>query len=470
MSECDCIGSAYTFDTRQSELVFNSLCSSWIYFWNIVFYSSLEKSNQVNTTIYLLRVSMEHLAGEIFPGLQDLLSIERFTRVEKILYSFFKRNLNKKPNGLPFISTGDIPAMWLRDSTWQVRPLLKSKNPFVIQLLSDLSKSQTEYFLIDPYANAFNQEANNNCWEKDFDDQSPWVFERKYELDSWASILFLARKVKEIYGQTDHLDSNFEKAFSKMIELAKIEQNHNPESYIFLRKNEIPHDSLDNNGRGNPVARTGMVFSAFRPSDDACKYGYLIPANLFFMNELKELSHYMNNQDAAALAAEIEDGINEFGVIDGKFAYEVDGFGNHLLIDDANVPSLLSLPYLDIMSNQDLLYKQTREFVLSSKNPYFFSGKRSKGIGSQHTPIKHVWPIAIAISALTSANKVEQAAAIEHLERRDANTGSMHESFHVDDENIFTRDWFSWSDMTYLDLVLESVNYECSIGCKSRQN
>ena len=349
--------------------------------------------------------------------------------------------------------------MWLRDSTWQVKPLLLSKHPDVMELLVNLSKSQVQLFLKDPYANAFNSEPNGACWHKDFPNQSPWVFERKFELDSWASILYLARKVHELFGVTGHLDAHFQHAIKVMIDLSRREQKHDPESYIFKRSNKISHDSLSHDGRGAPVGPTGMIYSAFRPSDDACVYGYLVPSNLFFMNELKRMVLDSHKVAARELADEIERGINEYAVIDGIYAYEVDGLGNSLFMDDANVPSLLSLPYLEVLDCNDPIYVKTREFILSPNNPYFFSGTKARGIGSQHTPEKHVWPISIAIAALTSVNSEDRSRAVDLLESTDAGTGFMHESFNVNDESVFTREWFSWSDMTYVDLVLSSVNY-----------
>ena len=177
------------------------------------------------------------------------------------------------------------------------------------------------------------------------------------------------------------------------------------------------------------------------------------------MNELNKLRCKGLETQAAQLASEIEKGIKEFGVIDGKFAYEVDGLGNSLIMDDANVPSLLSLPYLEVLSFENPEYQSTRALVLSEKNPYFFKGSIAMGVGSQHTPKNFVWPIAIAMSALTSNNPIEQLNALELLESTDAGTGQMHESFNVEDSSKFTRDWFSWADMTYVDLVLESIKY-----------
>lgn len=397
--------------------------------------------------------------AEVFPGLQQEIPSHRYKRVNEAVHSFFTKTLQNMRDSLPFVITGDIPAMWLRDSTWQVKPLLNSHNPDVVELLMNLSKSQVKLFLIDPYANAFNPEPNGNCWHRDFADQSPWVFERKFELDSWASVLYLARKIREQFGRTDHLDKRYEEAVALMLELGRKEQNHDRNGYIFKRDNGVAHDSLSHDGQGAPLGYTGMVYSAFRPSDDSCTYGYLIPSNLFFMSELRKMNVPKLSSIASELAGEILDGITKFGLIQGKFAYEVDGLGNAQWMDDANVPSLLSLPYLEVLPADNSEYQKTRAFVLSEANPYFFSGASVEGVGSQHTPPNHVWPISIAMEALTSNDLGKQLRALETLEATDAGTGRMHESFHVDNPSKFTREWFSWSDMTYVDLTLKSVGY-----------
>mgnify|MGYP000553998682 CR=1 FL=1 len=267
---------------------------------------------------------MNLTAREVFSGLDAQISTSRFSRVSRAIDSLFGKSLTRRDNGSPFIITGDIPAMWLRDSTWQVAPLLHSKHPEVIDLLIALSKTQIELFMIDPYANAFNPAPNGECWHKDFWDQSPWVFERKYELDSWASVLYLARMIVEKYERLDHIDSSFKEALEWMLKLARKEQHHHPESYIFKRNNGVPHDSLSHNGYGAPIGYTGMVYSAFRPSDDACVYGYLVPSNIFFLNELKLLPRNLKSPESIALSLEIRKGLEEFAIIDGKYAYEVD--------------------------------------------------------------------------------------------------------------------------------------------------
>ena len=403
---------------------------------------------------------MNLTAREVFPGLEDLVSESRFNRVSKSLTSLFHKSLTRLENGRPFIITGDIPAMWLRDSTWQVAPLLNSNHPQVVNLLIDLSKTQVELFLIDPYANAFNPSPSGECWHKDFLDQSPWVFERKFELDSWSSVLYLARMIIEKYDQWDHIDEKFNDASEVMLNLAQREQRHDPETYVFKRDNGVSHDSLSHEGRGAPTAYTGMIYSAFRPSDDACVYGYLVPSNFFFLNELENLSQRLKTPKSESLAHDIRSGIEKYAVIDNLYAYEVDGLGNALFIDDANIPSLLSLPLLAGASLDVDLYRNSREFILSHDNPYFFSGIRASGVGSQHTPKNHVWPIAMSVEALTSPSNEKKLKTLDILETTDAGTGNMHEAFNVDRPEEFSRAWFSWADMTYVQLVLDSVGYQ----------
>jgi len=403
---------------------------------------------------------MNLTAREVFPGLEDLVSESRFNRVSKSLTSLFDKSLTRLENGRPFIITGDIPAMWLRDSTWQVAPLLNSNHPQVVNLLIDLSKTQVELFLIDPYANAFNPSPSGECWHKDFIDQSPWVFERKFELDSWASVLYLARMIIEKYDRWDHIDEKFNDALEVMLNLAQREQRHDPETYVFKRDNGVSHDSLSHEGRGAPTAYTGMIYSAFRPSDDACVYGYLVPSNFFFLNELENLSQRLKTPKSESLARDIRSGIEKYAVIDNLYAYEVDGLGNALFIDDANIPSLLSLPLLAGASLDVDVYRNSREFILSSSNPYFFSGIRASGVGSQHTPKNHVWPIAMSVEALTSPSNEKKLKTLDILETTDAGDGNMHEAFNVDRPEEFSRAWFSWADMTYVQLVLDSVGYQ----------
>jgi meiotically up-regulated gene 157 (Mug157) protein len=361
--------------------------------------------------------------------------------------------------------------MWLRDSTWQIRPLLAAVNDLeVAQLIADVSKRQIEYVLTDPYANAFNPTPDGNCWHRDFPDQSPWVFERKFELDSLAAVLDLALRLYVESGFTNHFTERFDKAVVVILDLLEREQNHDPNTYRFVRQDVRDFDFLSHGGYGAPVAYTGMVWSGFRPSDDACKFGYLIPANAHMAKVLEQLSELpdevfsdqASKKRALRISQEIKSGIDKFGLVEfeGKqiFAYECDGLGNYLLQDDANIPSLLSLPYLGVCSESDSIYLNTRNFILSERNPYFYRGQVLTGLGSQHTPENQVWPLGIAMQGITSVSAAEIESCLQSLENSHAGTNQMHESVGKDDPSIFTRAWFSWADMTFYHLLLKSVN------------
>ncbi|NBO45615.1 MAG: glycoside hydrolase family 125 protein [Actinobacteria bacterium] len=394
---------------------------------------------------------------------------QRTQRVRRAVERLFTDALRRLDDATVFVLTGDIPAMWLRDSTWQLRPLLAAAtDKETYEVCAAISRRQAAFVLIDPYANAFNAEPNGNCWHLDFADQSPWVFERKYELDSLTSFLDFALRLFRASGRIEHLDAQFVRAAQTALAVIETEQQHDVDSYIFHRNDVPAHDHLSHSGRGAPTAHTGMSWSGFRPSDDACTYGYLVPSNAHASVVLEELSQVPLDvpisddlrQRSARLAHDIREGINNHGIreVDGNliYAYEVDGFGNALHMDDANVPSLLSLPYLGWCDSSDAVYAATRAWILSPANPWFAQGAFASGVGSPHTPPRHVWPIGIAMAALTSDDSGAAQSALELLEHTDAGTGQMHESFHVDDPSAFTRPWFSWADMTYVHLALRA--------------
>lgn len=408
---------------------------------------------------------------DLLLNLEGKVSQSRYLLAKGAVERLFSKTLSRSDDDSIFVITGDIPAMWLRDSTWQVRPLLASaSDPNVAEIIADVVKRQIEYVLIDPYANAFNPEADGNCWQKDFLDQSPWVFERKFELDSLAAVLDLSLRLYFESGHKAHFSKRYSEAVKVILDLLEREQEHDPGTYRFVRENVREFDYLSHDGFGSTVARTGMVWSGFRPSDDACKYGYLIPANAHMANVLERLSDLPDEVfgethsklRAKKISDEIRAGILEYGIVEiaGKkiYAYECDGLGNYLLQDDANIPSLLSLPYLGVCSELDLIYLNTREFILSSSNPYFYSGEVLTGLGSQHTPENQVWPLGIAMQGITSTSQIEIEECLKLLELSHARTNQMHESVGMDNPQIFTREWFSWADMTYYHLLLKSVN------------
>ncbi|MGL5417637.1 MAG: glycoside hydrolase family 125 protein [Clostridium sp.] len=375
-----------------------------------------------------------------------------------------------------FVITGDIPAMWLRDSTSQIEHYLPFVNeyPVLKELFTGLIKRQIKCINIDPYANAFNIEANGQKWDNDITKDSPWVWERKYEIDS---LCYPVRLIYKYYKKTDDTSIFTEELKStlyKIIETFKIEQNHSEDSnYFFKRLNCSITDTLPNEGHGNPVSYTGLTWSGFRPSDDTCIYGYLIPANMFasvILSYIKELSLTIYDDTilfrmARDLKNQIDEGIKNHGVVSNEtfgdiYAYETDGRGNYTLMDDANVPSLLSIPYLEFRGNDDEIYKNTRNFILSNENPFYYEGKIAKGIGSPHTPKDYIWHISLAMQGLTSSSEDEIKTLIKLLVDTDGDTGFMHEGFHVDNPSEFTRDWFAWSNSLFSHFIYEKVILE----------
>ncbi|HWQ11814.1 MAG TPA: glycoside hydrolase family 125 protein [Roseiflexaceae bacterium] len=381
--------------------------------------------------------------------------------------------IRRMPDGTTFVITGDIPAMWLRDSAAQVRPylVLAARDADISDMIAGVVRRQMRYITIDPYANAFNEEPNGRRWDAaDETEMNDWLWERKYEVDSLCYPLQLAYLLWRATGRTDHFDATFCTAAAHILETWRREQHHALSPYRFVRRNGPPGDTLSHEGYGAPVAMTGMTWSGFRPSDDACVYGYLVPANMFAAVTLGYLAEVAGQvlgdtalrDEARALAAEIRAGVERFGTVQhpdyGRiYAYETDGLGNYTLMDDANVPSLLSLPYLGWCAPDDPLYLATRRFVLSPANPFFYRGTAAEGVGSPHTPPRYIWHIALAVQGLTATDPAERERMLALMERTDGGAGMMHEGFDADDPAKFTRPWFSWANMMYCELVLASL-------------
>ena len=370
-----------------------------------------------------------------------------------------------------FIITGDIEAMWLRDSSVQVSHYVRlaDVDKDCKELVKSLLKRQFQYICIDPYANAFN-EAPNGKGHKDETETNPFVFERKYEIDSLIYPLWLLNKYYAFTKDSSVFDSLFFETLKIIVDTLITEQNYKDNSPYYFRRPNDEKDSLLNNGYGAYYNYTGMVRSAFRPSDDRCQYPFLVPANMFIIsvfNELISILNYENidNPDEdriIELCQDIKTGIEKYAVIDNKefgkiYAYELDGLGNYLLMDDANVPSLLSLPYLGWCSKNDEIYQNTRKYILSKNNPYFFEGKYAEGIGSPHTPDNYIWHISLIIEALTTDDKNEQMRIFNTLRKTTAGTGFMHEGFNCDNPDEYTRSWFAWANTLFAIFIIDCV-------------
>lgn len=380
--------------------------------------------------------------------------------------------VERLPDGTTFVITGDIPAMWLRDSSTQVRPYLQlaAADESIRTLLSGLIQRQARCIALDPYANAFKLTPSSLGHGTDLTQLNPWIWERKFELDSLCYPVALLHDYFAATGDRQVFTDSVYLMLRRVVETMRVEQHHDTRSpYRFERPAEhlyLPSDTLPFHGKGTPTNFTGMVWSGFRPSDDACTFGYLIPANMFAVVVLGYLATIAREQyhdrwlaaEAEALQAEIEFGINTYGVVThptcGRiYAYETDGYGNYTLMDDANVPSLLAIPYLGYRPVTDALYQNTRRFILSPANPYYFTGSYASGMGSPHTPGGRVWHIGLIMQALTSTSAEEIARIVDMLLTTTADTQYMHESFDPDNPADYTRPWFAWANSLFGEFI-----------------
>ncbi|WP_029488061.1 glycoside hydrolase family 125 protein [Candidatus Epulonipiscium viviparus] len=379
------------------------------------------------------------------------------------------------PDRTTYVITGDIPAMWLRDSACQLRPyyILAAKDLSIADTIEGLIRRQMKCILLDPYANAFNKCDNGNCYAQDETEMSGWVWERKYEIDSLCFPIQMAYLLWKNTGRTSHFDNMFVDTVNVIMDTWVVEQNHEENSpYSFIRRNSYFTETLSRDGKGALVKpNIGLTWSGFRPSDDACQYGYLIPSNMFaavVLGYVAEIAEVISNDAlgarALSLAEQIKNGIETYGIINhhtfGKvYAYEVDGYGQYNLMDDANVPSLLSIPYLGYRSYEDEVYQNTRKMILSDANPYFYKGSAAKGIGSPHTPINYIWHISLAIQGLTNPSREYKKKILSILATTDGETNMMHEGFDVNNPKKFTREWFSWANAMFCELLLSYGGY-----------
>jgi meiotically up-regulated gene 157 (Mug157) protein len=365
-----------------------------------------------------------------------------------------------------YVITGDIDAMWLRDSTaqmWPYLPMMKS-DATLQNLVAGLIHRQTKCILKDPYANAFyDDESKQGEWKDDVTEMKPGIHERKWEIDSLCYPIRLAYHYWKETKDASPFDQQWKAGIESTLKVF-IEQQRKKDQgpYTFQRKTTWATDGVPLGGYGYPVKPVGLICSMFRPSDDATIFPFLIPSNFFAVVSLKQASEMVKeiSKDStlatalAALAREVEDALKIHATIDhpsfGKvYAFEVNGFGSYNLMDDANVPSLLSLPYLGAVKSDDPVYLNTRKLLLSDNNPFFFKGKAGEGIGGPHVGIDMIWPLSIIIRGLTSTNEQEIKQCVQMLKRSHGDTGFMHEAFHKDDDKRFTRKWFAWANTIF---------------------
>ena len=371
-----------------------------------------------------------------------------------------------------YIITGDIEAMWLRDSTaqvWHYLPLAKTSTE-IDRLLIGLIGNQARCILLDPYANAFYDQDKLGVHATDITQMSPGVHERKWELDSLIYPIAFANAYWKITQNSQPFDTQWCDSISLILATLKVQQRvHGHGPYFFDRVTSNPIDTLNNQGHGPNYTPTGMVASSFRASDDSCTYPFNVPENLFALKTLQDLLELLNGLKLShfitpvnELIGNISSGIEKYGhtghpVFGTMYAFEVDGFGNSVSMDDANVPSLLSLPYLGVIAVDDEIYRATRSFILSQANPYYFSGTLGSGIGSPHTGNNSIWPISLIIQASTSTNDEEILSCLRLLIKSSAGTGLLHESFNTDNASDYTRAWFAWCNSLFGGLIVQLV-------------
>jgi meiotically up-regulated gene 157 (Mug157) protein len=377
-----------------------------------------------------------------------------------------------------FVITGDIPCLWLRDSSAQMAPYLHlaREDAPLRQVFHGLIARQARSILIDPYANAFMEDPTAKTdlsWSlSDKTDMKPGVAERKWEIDSLCYPMRLAHGYWQATRDRAPFDARWAEAARLSIATFRVQQRKDgPGPYSFLRKSDRNIETMPLDGYGNPSRPVGLIHCGFRPSDDACLYPFLIPSNLFAVTALRELAVVAQGargdaalaQDATALADEVARALVEHGRMrlrDGSevWAYEVDGFGNAIFMDDANVPSLSGLGYLGCVPANDPLWLRTQAAAWSPANPYFFRGKAGEGIGGPHVGLRQIWPMSLIIRGLSSDDPATIRACLKTLRDTDAGTGFMHETFDQDDPAQFTRSWFAWANGLFGELIVRVAN------------
>ncbi len=354
-------------------------------------------------------------------------------------------------DGTAYVKTGDIPAEWLRDASAQVRPYLffAKSDPQVASLLRAIIARMGKYLQVDPYANAFTIDYR--------------VWEQKFELDSLAYPIILSWTYWKATGDGSIFSGNLSAGFDRVLETMEREQDHG-------RNSKYIHRELKD-GKGRPVGYTGMIWSGFRPSDDACQYNFLIPSEMMAvvaLGELEEIERdvYRNlikSNRTRSLRREVQNGIQTYGTVFTPnygyiYAYEVDGLGNAITMDDANIPSLLSAPYLGYTKVDSFIYRNTRRFLLSKDNPYYYIGQVARGIGSAHTSDGYVWPLALIMQGMTATSDGERRDVLNQLLGSDPGDHLLHESFDPNDPMKFSRKDFGWPNALFSEYILTAYN------------
>lgn len=374
----------------------------------------------------------------------------RPVQAETLFHEFFADFFHER-DGTTYVQTGDIPAMWLRDSAAQTIPYIRfvTTYPRLHATFFGVIQRDAKNILVDPYAEAFR--ADYRVWED------------KWEIDSlaWPVLLvfvyYANTRDRSIFTPSLHA------ALRRIVTTLQCEQRHAVCSHY-----SWPH-AVPSHRSYNPY--TGMIWSAFRPSDDPVAYHFNIPQNAMAVVAMRLVTAFASDafkdnrlaQNATVLASQVQSGIQRYGRVYSRrrggwlYAYETDGYGHSKLMDDANIPNLTALPYIGWCASNDSVYLNTRRFTLSSSDPYYYTGKYASGLGSSHTPKGWVWPLGIVSAALTASSRQTVMNAIAMLNQSDTLNGLMHESLDPNDPQHFTRPEFGWANAFWADLLFRTV-------------
>ena len=386
----------------------------------------------------------ERRGSEVVRGLPDTIVPENLFHT--LAADYFIQN-----DGTIYVQTGDIPAMWSRDAAAQTLPYVRlaRARPMLRTWIRAVIAREARNIDVDPYANAFR--ANYRIWE------------RKWEVDSLAYPLLLAWTYEAEDDDRRVFSGRFHRVLARIVTTYECESRHaNCSRYRFAA------GKRDERG---PAPEIGLIWSTFRPSDDATKYPYNVPEQMQAITALRELADLAVRgyydlplaARASTLARAVETGIAKYGVVydfdcgGAVYAYEIDGLGRRVFFDDANIPSLLAAPLVSNLSIDDPLYTRTRACVLSKNNAYYYRGRVADGVGSPHTPRGFIWPLAMIARALTSADRREIEKQMLGLVASAGSDGLIHESFDPSDPRRFTRAEFGWANATYAELLFRTA-------------
>ncbi|KAH7029086.1 uncharacterized protein B0I36DRAFT_325020 [Microdochium trichocladiopsis] len=396
---------------------------------------------------------------------------------------------NNTDEELAFIITGDINAMWIRDSANQIAPykvVLKSAADDVASVFRGAINLQARYLVISPYCNSFHpppESGMGNGGSGGYYHVTPpydtkIVFTCNFELDDFGGFLQLSHDYFTATGDADFFNK-FQWIYAIQSILATSREMQQPTYgpdgewlvpvYTFQSQTMSASGTLANNGIGSPVNDTGLVRSPFRPSDDSATFEHQIPANMMLSRYLASCAEIMDKLPRApaglaaemrVMSAQIDAAIKQWGIVktpsgDEIYAYEVDGFGGINLMDDANVPSLLSAPYLGYVDRADPVYQATRKFVLSRRNPWWCSGTVINAVGSPHVRPGAAWPMGSIMRIMTSDDDDEIRTTLKEILASTDGLGLIHESVDSNDAKRWTREWFTWANGLFGQMIMD---------------